>query len=544
MFRSPPALALSLTLALSALVSGALTACTTAAPAPTTPAKTASTDPSTTTSTATTTAKKKSGELHILFTTDEHGWLLPFKDKAASMMRGGIDGAAAAFAAEGYAKGKDSWLLLSAGDMWTGPYESTVLEGAPMAASMKHLGYAAAAVGNHEFDFGTRVIAERQKGAGFPFLAANILDVAKQTQPPWAKPYTIVDVPFGGEVLKVGIFGLGCFESPVTADVRHMVGLSFEPYRQSVARWLPDLEREGPDLIVMLVHDAISEVEPLADLLRAHHITAVAAGHEHRAGIVINDNGNADESDDVVFCNGGPYLRSFCRLDLTVKDNRVVAHAQKIVNVERTVDAAAPAIDDGLAAIIKNAEESATRVGGEVLVDNKQKLGRGREGSLGQVVVDAWLEALPYAQVALTNAGGLRQDIEAGPLRLRDVVSALPFNNYLLVVDMTGAELREVLSNPESVVGGVRFHYREEHGGTRIVTDIKDTKGNAITDDARLKVIINDFMYRGGDKYRFVDREPEETAVDWREPIFRFLRDLKQKGGVLDHAPEPRAIRD
>ena len=49
---------------------------------------------------------------------------------------------------------------------------------------------------------------------------------------------------------------------------------------------------------------------------------------------------------------------------------------------------------------------------------------------------------------------------------------------------------------------------------------------------------------RGGDKYRFVDREPEETAVDWREPIFRFLHDLTQTGGVLDHAPEARAIRD
>jgi 2',3'-cyclic-nucleotide 2'-phosphodiesterase (5'-nucleotidase family) len=174
----------------------------------------------------------------------------------------------------------------------------------------------------------------------------------------------------------------------------------------------------------------------------------------------------------------------------------------------------------------------------------RQKLGRGREGSHGQVGVDAWLDALPYAQVALTNAGGLRQDIEAGPLRLRDVVSALPFNNYLLVVDMTGAELKEVLSYPESVVGGVTFHFHVEHGGTRIVTDVKDTKGNVIKDDAQLKVIINDFMYRGGDKYRFVDREPEETAVDWREPIFRFLRDLKQKGGVLDHAPEARAIRD
>ena len=106
---------------------------------------------------------------------------------------------------------------------------------------------------------------------------------------------------------------------------------------------------------------------------------------------------------------------------------------------------------------------------------------------------------------------------------------------------MTGAELKEVLNNPDTVAGGVTWKFREEHGGTRVVTQVVDKTGKPIADAAQLKVIINDFMFRGGDKYRFNDKEPEETAVDWREPIFRFLRDLKQKGGVLDRAAEQRA---
>jgi len=529
--------------ALASAVGLVALACSTPSPIPTPPTTATATAPPTL-ATPATPAPAKNADLHILFTADEHGWILPFKDKSAGVWRGGVDAAAATMRAEGYAKGAPGWILLSAGDMWTGPYESTVLEGAPMAASMKHLGYSAAAVGNHEFDFGTRVLAERQRGSGFPFLAGNIVDAAKGTQPPWARPFTLVDVPVEGGSLKVGVLGLGCVESPVTADVRHMVGLNFEGYRQSLAHWLPELEKEGPDVIVVLIHDAISVIEPLAPFLRAHKVVAVAAGHEHRAGIVVDDAGNDDASDDVVFCNGGPYLRSFCRIDLKLEQGKITRHTQKIVAVERALDAPAPVIDDELKAIIANAEESATRIGGEVLVENKQKLGRGRDGSLGQLVVDAWLESLPYAQVALTNAGGLRQDIEAGPLRLRDVVSALPFNNYLLVVDMTGAELREVLSNPESVVGGVKFAWREEHGGTRIVGRVVDSKGKVITDDAKLKVVINDFMYRGGDKYRFVDREPEETAVDWREPIFRFLRDMKTKGAVLDRSAEVRGARE
>ncbi len=542
----PAAVALALAVALVSCGTTPPTTATAPTATPTTTTPTTKPAPTTTpeTATATNPAAPKKVELHLLFTTDEHGWLLPFKDKAAGVMRGGIHAAAAALSAEGYQKGAPGWLLLSAGDMWTGPYESTVLEGAPMAAAMKHLGYSGAAVGNHEFDFGTRVLAERQKGAGFPFLAGNILEVATQKTPPWSKPFTVVEVPVDGGSLRVGVLGLGCVESPTTADVRHMVGLSFEPYRQSLARWLPELEKESPDVIVVIAHDAISVLEPLAGFLRAHNVVAVAAGHEHRGGIVVDDAGNDDAGDDVVFCNGGPYLRSFCRIDLSLEGNKVVRHQQKVVSVERPIDAPPLVFDERLKAIVDDAEQSATRIGGEVLVENKQKLGRGRDGALGQLVVDAWLEALPYAQVALTNAGGLRQDIEAGPLRLRDVVSALPFNNYLLVVDMTGAELKEVLANPESVVGGVTFHFHEEHGGTRVVSRVLDKSGQPIADTAKLKVIINDFMYRGGDKYRFADREPEETAVDWREPIFRWLRDMKQKGAVLDRAPELRALRE
>ena len=204
----------------------------------------------------------------------------------------------------------------------------------------------------------------------------------------------------------------------------------------------------------------------------------------------------------------------------------------------------APPFNAAVKQILDDAEASAAQIGGEVLVESTQRLDRGRDGALGQFVVDAWLENLPYAQVALTNAGGLRQDIDAGALRLRDIVSALPFNNYLLVVDMTGAELREVLSNPESVVGGVTYRWHDEPGGARVVTSVLGKDGKAIADDAKLKVIINDFMYRGGDRYRFADREPEETAVDWREPLFRTLRAMKARGQKLDVVARPRGQRE
>ncbi len=539
--RGPARRLLAWALGLAALVS-----CQTTAPAPASETTTPTSTTAPTTTAPTTTASTATFSLRVLLTSDEHGWLHPKLDKQASVLRGGVHALAGAMRAEGYSAGAPGWMLLSAGDMWTGPYETTVLEGAPMTATMNHLGYQGAAIGNHEFDFGQRVLAERARGAKFPFLAANLVEANGGAQPQWVKPYTVVNVDDGaGGVARVAVVGLACVDSPVTADVRNMVGLVFQPYASALETWLPKVwADEKPDAVVVIAHDNIAAIRPLTGVLRRHNVHLIAAGHEHRPGIFVDDNGSNAANDDVVICNAGPYLRSFCRVDLEYKDGAFVGHAEKITEVNHATDAPAPAFDAELEGIVQAAEASAARIGGEVLVQNAERLTRGRDGTLGPLLVDAWLEALPYATFAITNAGGLRQDIEAGPLRLRDIVSALPFNNYLLVVDVTGRELKqELLANPETVVGGLRFTYSEDHDGSRRVTSAVANSGDVIDDDTSYKVVINDFMYRGGDRYAFVDREPEETAVDWREPVFRLLRAMQQRGEVLDRKPQPRAVR-
>jgi 5'-nucleotidase/UDP-sugar diphosphatase len=484
-------------------------------------------------------------DVKILLSSDEHGWLSPWKDRSAGVLRGGVHAVAGALAAEGYAADAPGWLLLSAGDMWTGPYETTVLEGAPMVAVMNELGYDAAAIGNHEFDFGQAVLAQRRRESRFPFLGANLLETATGGPPPWAEPWTVVDVrQEDGTTARVGVLGLACEESPFTADIRNMAGLQFGPYDHALERALPQLQAQQPDVIVVLIHDSIARVQPLIPRLRALGVNLVAAGHEHRPGVLVDDNHTVDASDDVIICNAGPYMRTMCRVDLAYVGGMLRAHAEKRIDVVAPLDAPAPATNPALAATLQQAEASAAHIGGEILVESTRRLERGRDGALGQLVVDSWLEGLPYAHAAITNAGGLRQDVEAGPLRLRDIVSALPFNNYLLVVDMTGAELREVIGNPESIVGGVTYTWHDEPQGARIVNAVFDREGKPIPDDARLKVVVNDFMYRGGDRYRFVDREPEETAVDWREPIYRSLRARKARGEQLTPSTTPRGRRE
>lgn len=484
-------------------------------------------------------------ELHILLTTDEHGWLLPLKDEASQVERGGIVALYDRLTrVEGYAPGAssraDGFVLLSAGDMWTGPYESTLLEGAPMVSAMTHMGYAAAAVGNHEFDFGVRVLAERAKAAPFPFLAANLVEAATGAAPAWVKPFTVVEA--GG--MKLGVIGLTNVDSPVTSDPRHMTGLRFLPYAEAIAAWAPQARAAGADEIVVLLHEALSVAPALMGTFREHRVRMVAFGHHHVAAAEVDDNDTPALDDDVVFCNAGAYLRSYCRVDLAFQDGVMVARSAGLRPVEAPLGTAVVSADPTLVTIVSEAERSAEEIGGEILVENARLLKRGADGALGQMVVDAWLDALPWVQVAVTNAGGVRQDLAAGPVRMRDVVSVLPFNNYLLVVELTGAQLKEVLASPESIASGVRFTFKDGKDG-RVIDTVHDRHGKPIADDARLKVVINDFMYRGGDRYRFqhYDQEPEETAIDWREPLLRRLREMGKANRKLEVTSDVRATR-
>ena len=84
----------------------------------------------------------------VVGTNDVHGQLLPTEDRGGLVE---LSGYVAALRASGDA---DAVLLVDAGDMWQGTLESNLDEGASVTAAYEALGYAAAAIGNHEFDFG------------------------------------------------------------------------------------------------------------------------------------------------------------------------------------------------------------------------------------------------------------------------------------------------------------------------------------------------------------------------------------------------------
>ncbi|MFZ0543842.1 MAG: 5'-nucleotidase C-terminal domain-containing protein, partial [Candidatus Promineifilaceae bacterium] len=133
-----------------------------------------------------------------------------------------------------------------------------------------------------------------------------------------------------------------------------------------------------------------------------------------------------------------------------------------------------------------------------------------------RLITESWLANYP-ADVAVTNLGGIRAAIPPGDITLGDIIGVMPFNNVLVELQMTGAQLETLLNLGGLAVGGV---YRSGALWYLTATDEKVVRSESYL------VLVNDFMYAGGDDFDFLavfDPEGYNTAIDWRQPVIDWI---------------------
>ena len=128
--------------------------------------------------------------LRIFHTSDEHGWFEGRYSKSHDVRTGGFELLSRYLKDHGFDRDLD--VLVSSGDSWTGPALSTLLQGEPMVKAMNHLGYRAAAMGNHEFDFGVEAFRRNAKASAYSYLGANMEVPADRAMP--GEGHIIVEV--------------------------------------------------------------------------------------------------------------------------------------------------------------------------------------------------------------------------------------------------------------------------------------------------------------------------------------------------------------
>lgn len=478
---------------------------------------------------------EKTARIAVVALSDFHGWLLPLEPKGFNKYYGGIAYLGGLLAHKEKLHPSSS-VILDNGDMWTGPTESTFLRGEPVIQAYNELGMTAANVANHEFDYGLEILKARIGEAKFPFLAANITNAGTDVAPTFLKPWLVVE----RDGAKLGIIGLSYQQTPKTTLASHVQGLEFGGYASTLERVIPEVRAAGAEAIVVLLHDTIDVIAAELEGRPELKVDAIVAGQDHRKGKrVING---------IPVVNPGPFGRSYVRFDIEIDraSRQVTKVAHAIVDVTGQVGAPPYPPLPKLASIAEGARQKAKSLSNEVLgrVSGPLPTGNFASSPLGQLVVDAWLAAFTDVDVAMCNHGAFRQPIGAGPLTIGDLTSVLPFENNLYVVRISGKQLKAQLQIDHPVVAGVTWKYRESAAGREVVSAV-DRVGQPIEDARQYSVVINDFMYLGGDGFQFkdLDAAPEDTGLSWREPVIRALRMAEATGRALSPPSGPRAVR-
>jgi len=486
--------------------------------------------------------------LSIVSTNDVHGGIVPRDGRGGLPLLGGyLRNLRAARARDGGAV-----LLVDAGDMWQGTLESNLTEGAPVVAAYNALGYAAAAVGNHEFDYGPigpettaksggddprGALKARAREARFPFLAANLLDASTGAPVKW--PNVVPSLMTNAAGIQIGIVGVMTREALTTTIAANVQELAVAPLAATIAAEARSLKAKGASVIVVAAHaggrctefdeptdltscETASEIFEVARQLPPRLVDVILAGHAH-GGVAHEVNGIAITS---AFSGG----RAFGRIDVQVHRRSGAVMGRRIFAPRDLCNrqnartgrcdpadpdrAESPASYEGapvrpdraiqriLASAVREAEKVKTASVG-VLLETPLPRGDAPESALGNLFTDAMREATG-ADVSLLNVrGGLRADLPAGPLTYGSLYEALPFDNRLVRLRLTAAGLKRVLiaqlQAKTIAIGFSGIHVEAACAGDAVAVKLRDASGQPIADDVELTIITSDFLATGGD---------------------------------------------
>jgi 5'-nucleotidase/UDP-sugar diphosphatase len=471
-------------------------------------------------------------EVQILGLNETHGQLVPLSQRNPDGTRTAVGGAAAlaTYLEREEAENPLRTLIVDSGDFMQGPAISSYFEGKSTVEVFNEIGVYSVAVGNHEFDWGRDALNRRIAEAKFAFLANNIIEDSTGTQPRGIAPYRI----YKGDRLKVGVIGVG---NPDTKNVtlpEATEGLSFLNIDQTAAAVsdsVEELRAQKVETIVLTPHMGLESASegPLAELLGK-----LPGGIRRELDFVLGGHISLDISTKI---NGVPVVqplgntRGYADVTLTVDRDtgdviKYAATSDRVLTDSVPPDPEVKAIVDRYQAQL---DEALGQVVGEATTDILRGPG---ETEMGNFVADSMRTYLPDVDFAFQNAGGLRADIAAGPITLEEIYAVLPFNNTLVTMNLTGAQVEQVLEEGANSqygtvqVSGLKWAYDADAPFGNRVTRVTLPDGTPIDPNATYKIATNNFMAAGGDQFTTLTQgqNTTDTQINLVDTVVRYLQ--------------------
>lgn len=407
-------------------------------------------------------------------------------------------------------------LLMLGGDTLSPSVASNLLQGKQMIAAWNAATLDLAVYGNHEFDFGPDVLAQRVKESAFPWLASNVID--RRTGEPFAGARRYVIHTYSG--VKVGFIGLLTPSTHVTS-LPGPNAIFLDPIDTAIKLYR-ELNEQGIHTVVALTHQTMGADKALA---RAVPLDIILGGHEHEQ--LYAHSGRSP------ILKVGSDARFAGRVDLHI--SRSNGKVNSIDWAILPVDEAIP-LDATTSAAIEKYERQLNDTLGlpvgrtRIALDARQENNRRQETNLANLITDAF-RAHTKADVALINGGSVRSNSTygPGPLTRKDILSILPFENPIVKVEITGRVLRlaieyglaRIAEDREDgrfpQVSGMQFRYDPRRPpGSRVLAIA--VHGKPLIDDRVYTLTTSTYLLNGGDGYAMLKDlklllAPEDASV-------------------------------
>ncbi|HYF84762.1 MAG TPA: 5'-nucleotidase C-terminal domain-containing protein [Clostridia bacterium] len=409
--------------------------------------------------------------------------------------------------------------IIHSGDMIGGSSPvSALLQDEPTVEIMESIGFDVGTIGNHELDEGIdellRIVnggehengTDDYDGMNFPLIAANI--EYKDSGELVFEPYEIKEV----DGVKIGFIGVATTATPANVMPEGIANLVFTDEADAIDKYVSELQAQGIEAIIVIAHvsgeqdgDSVKGViSGIANSI-SDAVDVVYSGHSHTRvdGLV----------DSKLIVQAWEYGNAFADIDLEIdpvtKD--VVSKSAEIVEViQGQIEP-----DNEVAAILEKYEqEVASKVNAEVATSDFPMLkGYPTKGVIGDMALGNFIaDGMKYvmnADFALMNGGGVRDNIDAGPVTWGELFNVQPFGNTLVKVDVTGQQLEEILNamispsyGPDSFIGGARYTWST---ATNKIVNLYDEDGKKLDPDTTYSLVVNNYMYtQTTNKYKLI----------------------------------------
>ncbi|MDR3115634.1 MAG: 5'-nucleotidase C-terminal domain-containing protein [Treponema sp.] len=457
---------------------------------------------------ATQSKQPKRYDLILLHTNDHHGAIVPNNGRGGLAWRSAYIKAIKAF--------NPQVLLVDAGDINTGSALSNMFAAEPDILAYNLMGYDAAILGNHEFDKDLEQLQRQGELVKFPVITSNIKtpDGAYLGVPYVVKQY---------DGFTVGLFGITTLRSTVIASPDPSLHFINEI---DAAREMVDILRnqEQVDLVIGITH--IGDVKETPDHITSPELAAAVPGID----IIVDGHSHSFfeepfKVDDTYIVSAHEWGKYIGQGKLSVEQGKLVDFFWMPMEIAQDRE-----ITDMLDPYLTKADESFKEVVGEAtdefVIGNR--LPRKQESPLGDAICDGivWYFQTAYNQTldfAFINGGNIRAGIPAGLITREQVLTVLPFENYLYIVSLKGSEIIDLFTFIASIPQGnggwaqVSQEVRYTIDYTQSTGILKDLTihGEPVDPDKVYRFCTNSYLLDGGDGYNILGKaqEPFNTSL-------------------------------